>query len=126
MSRNGLVQSRLDYWLISTHLLYDLHSQDISPGLKSDHSIVKFNLKVKNSQQKGRGFFKFNSTLLKDPLYVDEIKNIIKDSKNNPTQEQNLGLMWDTLKCQIIRQRERNKKSMNETLKTESIILKNL
>ena len=40
MCRNGLVQSCLDYWLVSNHILYDFFKQDIAPGLRSDHSIV--------------------------------------------------------------------------------------
>ena len=84
-----------------THLLYDLYGQDITPGLRSDHSVVKFSLKIKNTQQKGRGFFKFNASLLKDTKYVQEIKTIITDFKANNLQEKNFGLQWDTLKCLI-------------------------
>ena len=34
-TRNGLVQSRLDYWLVSVHMLYGLNTVSISPGLRS-------------------------------------------------------------------------------------------
>ena len=66
MSRCGLVQSRLDYWLISNHILYDYNRQIILPGMRSDHSIVELELNIHNTHQKGRGFFKFNAALLKD------------------------------------------------------------
>ena len=101
MSRNGLVQSRLDYWLISNHLLYDYHSQDIAPGLKSDHSLVTIALKIACSQQKGRGFFKFNSALLKDAEYIKEVKSLIEKFKADHIKEENRGLFWDALKSQI-------------------------
>ena len=100
MSKCGLVQSRLDYWLVSNHLLYDFSHQDIVPGLRSDHSVVTLYLKIKNSQQKGRGFFKFNSSLLRDAKYVNEIKEIIA-IYNKELLDENLGLKWDTLKSQI-------------------------
>ena len=100
MSKCGLVQSRLDYWLISIHLLYDFNHQDIAPGLRSDHSIVKMSLNIKNSQEKGRGFFKFNSSLLRDTKYVKEVKEIIANY-NKESNDENLGLKWDTLKSLI-------------------------
>jgi hypothetical protein len=81
--------------------LYDFHSQDIAPGLKSDHSLVSLSLKIKNTQQKGRGFFKFNSSLLKDGTYVQEVKRLITNCKHEHAQERNLGLLWDALKCQV-------------------------
>ena len=101
MSRSGLVQSRLDYWLISNHLLYDYHSQDISPGLRSDHSLVSVALKIACSQQKGRGFFKFNAVLLKDAKYIKEVKKLIENFRIDNTSEENRGLFWDALKSQI-------------------------
>ena len=42
-TRNGLVQSRLDIWLASAHMRYDLNNVhvQIKPGIKSDQSIIK-------------------------------------------------------------------------------------
>ncbi len=101
MSKNGLVQSRIDYWLISNHLLYDYTCQDIKPGIRSDHSIVTLKFEIKNSIKNGRGFFKFNCSLLKDTVYVEKINNLIdnyiKQNKNDP----NIALKWDYLKCDI-------------------------
>ena len=69
MTKKGLVQSRLDYWLISNHLLYDFCSQDIKPGIRSDHSVVEIKFEIKNTQKKGRGFFKFNSFFFDFPNF---------------------------------------------------------
>ena len=101
MTRGGLVQSRLDYWLISEHLLYNLHDQKIVPGIKSDHSIVKFSLKINDSLKRGRGFFKFNSQLLKDRDYVYKVKRLINQAKEDHDVETNHGLLCDTIKCEI-------------------------
>ena len=70
MCRGGLVQSRLDYWLISNHMLYDYQHQDIYPGLRSDHSLVSISFRIHCTEQRGRGFFKFDYALLKDSKYV--------------------------------------------------------
>ncbi len=94
MTKTGLVQSRLD--LISIHLLYDCSRQDIAPGIKSDHSVDYFQLEIENSQKPGRGFFKFNSTLLKDLVYVNKTKNF-----NDNLLQNDGGLNWDVLKCEV-------------------------
>ncbi len=56
MCRNGLVQSRLDYWLVSNHILYDFYKQDIAPGLKSDHSCIHA-VENRKISKKGKGIF---------------------------------------------------------------------
>ena len=89
MSKNGLVQSRLDFWLISNHLLYDFCKQDIKPGIRSDHSIVEIVLEIHNSQRKGKGFFKFNSALLKDNEYTNKINTMIDTYINEQKDDEN-------------------------------------
>ena len=59
----GLVQSRLDFWLISIFLEYDVTKCCIQPGLLSDHSILKLSLNLIETQgeaAKGLG----NSTII--------------------------------------------------------------
>ena len=62
MSRAGLVQTRIDFWLISTFMLFDIDECEIHCGLKSDHSLVKLCFKLADLQPRGRGFFKFNGS----------------------------------------------------------------
>ena len=64
MTRNGLVRSRLDYFLISSHMVYDVSNVSIEPSIKSDHSIISAEFNFDNTCTKGRGFWKFNSSLL--------------------------------------------------------------
>ncbi len=68
--------SRFDYWFISEHL-NNLANYKILPGLHSDHSILKISL-VNNILNRGKGFWKFNATLLHDQEYVTNIKKIYK------------------------------------------------
>ena len=70
-TRGGFVQSRIDYFFISTHMLYDLAESDIKPGIKSDHSLLKLKFKFTDEHVRGKGFWKFNSSLLYDKDYVN-------------------------------------------------------
>ena len=76
----GPRRARLDFFLVSSHLLPYVEKADILPGLNSDHSIPVLDID-QTRFKKGRGFFKFNNSLLIEPEYVklvgDAIKNII-------------------------------------------------
>jgi exonuclease III len=77
---NSIKQSRLDYFLLSENLMNDVNNIYIEPGYRSDHSFVVLSF---NKEQfiRDRPFWKFNNSLLKDIEYVNEIKNIILDTK---------------------------------------------
>ena len=68
-SKSGLVQSRIDFWLVSTSVEYQIESNAIKPGNNSDHSIISITLELLDSQKRGRGFWKFNNNLLTDQTY---------------------------------------------------------
>ena len=74
-------QSRLDYFLISDSLTIKVLDVDISPGYRSDHSLVSMSLKNENIQEKIRGYWKFNNSLLHDKNYVELINNHITEIK---------------------------------------------
>ena len=58
------MSSRLDYWLISSHLLYDLDSTEIYPAIKTDHSLIQISFILKEGTERGRGLWKLNNSLL--------------------------------------------------------------
>ena len=95
----GLVQSRLDFWLISNFLEYDVTKCCIQPGLLSDHSILKLSLNLTKTQGRGRGTWKFNNNLLKDFEYIDLVKKQVK-TVNEIFFEDKI-VRWEFLKCQI-------------------------
>ena len=70
-------QSRLDYFLISASLLPFVVKADILPSFCSDHSGITLEIDF-TKFTRGRGFWKFNASLLSDPHYVSGVKNIIK------------------------------------------------
>ncbi|VDI42705.1 Hypothetical predicted protein [Mytilus galloprovincialis] len=102
-------QSRLDYFLISTDFESLVNKSDIDISYRSDHSPVSLSLKFYN-QERGRGTWKFNNSLLHDTYYVAEIKKCISDTVNqynlsNTGEETELSvkpqLFWELLKCTI-------------------------
>ena len=71
--------SRPDFFLFSKELMSLLESVQIIPGYRTDHSMVKISLNL-NKIQTGKGYWKFNNSLLKDNDYITNIKNIIKET----------------------------------------------
>ena len=99
-SRNGIIQSRLDYWLVSIGLSYLIKNVKISPGNSSDHSLISFNIDLTNTQRRGKGFWKFNNSLLTDTEYISMIKDVIA---NIPIELEtdNKNTLWEFAKCRI-------------------------
>ncbi len=50
MQRKPMVLSRIDHWLISSHIVNNLKSRKVFPGIKSDHSIIFLELAQTSSQ----------------------------------------------------------------------------
>ncbi len=75
--------SRLDYLFISEHLLNVNNTVNINVRLFSDHSILQASFEISSGQERGRGIWKFNNTLLHDQEYVKEIKSLIETTSIN-------------------------------------------
>ena len=101
-SSNPPVQCRLDYFLVSFNLYSQINECNISPGFKTDHSSVSINV-VTTDEARGRGFWKFNTSLLHDIDYVNEIKQCINKVVTDDCIIQNMDpcTLWDFLKCHI-------------------------
>jgi exonuclease III len=78
--KNPFKQSRLDFFLISQELLNLAQNTDILPGYRTDHSIITLTLSFSDIN-KGKSYWKFNNSLLKDPEYVQTIKKQIYEQK---------------------------------------------
>jgi exonuclease III len=93
------IMSRLDFILISDSLQPTYTDSDIVPGYMSDHACTTLTLKIPN-EERGKGFWKYNSKLSEIPELKDQIRETIKQ-----TIEENEGtddcLLWDLLKCKI-------------------------
>ena len=97
--RSGFVQSRLDYFMVTRSLEYDISDCQIKPGLSSDHSLVRLNLSLKRAVKRGKGTWKFNNNLLRDKEYVN-LRDLIQNVKHNVFFS-NKNIMWEYLKCQV-------------------------
>ncbi len=100
-SRYGIIQSRLDYWLIPQHMLYNVDNTDIISSIHSDHSVIELNLHISDANSRGRGFCKFNCQLLTDKEYVNKVKQCITDCEAKYKDTVDRGLIWDAIKMEI-------------------------
>ena len=97
----GNKRTRLDYIFCSDHLLNFIEDSSILPGIQSDHSLLKLSIISGNKQNRGKGFWKFNSSLLHDSVYVENIKNIIQNVSSIHTDSVDKGAVWEFIKLEI-------------------------
>ena len=100
-SRNGLVQSRIDYILLSRSLEYMVKNTSITPSIRSDHSVVDISLIFLDIQTRGKGLWKMNCKYLKDELFLEFIRDTIREAKIQSVRIENKMLKWDFIKCMI-------------------------
>ena len=102
-------QSRLDYFLISSDLEGFIKRSEIGLSYRSDHSPMSVSFQFHN-QERGRGTWKFNNSLLYDPDYVTLVKNCIHEvilQYSVPTLDEDLAfsindqLLWEIIKMTI-------------------------
>ena len=74
---NPLQQSRLDFFLVSEQTCNDISYADILPGYRTDHSLITLKMTFGEQTRKST-FWKFNSSLLKDRKYIDEINKTLE------------------------------------------------
>ena len=100
--RNPQVHCRLDYYLISFSLLGAVSSANISPGFRTDHSMISLNIQL-GTNTRGPGFWKLNCSLLKDVNYINTIKKIIQQTKDTYMNDNEVDdiLLWEMIKCNI-------------------------
>jgi exonuclease III len=97
----GISQSRLDYFLISESLTYLTTKCEIQHALYSDHNPVHLQISSENENKRGRGFWKLNTSLLRDNNYIKLINELIDKETPNLNKLEDKGLMWDTFKMLI-------------------------
>ena len=78
-SYSNLKQAILDYFLVSTDLTGPVESIETRACYRTDHSLVIMNMIVTH-QERGRGFWKFNNSLLSDSEYVKLVKECINET----------------------------------------------
>ena len=95
------MQRRLDYIFISNSLQYLVKDVDIGTAFASDHSPVKMSLLETSDSERGPGFWKFNKSLLEDPIFIEKAKtflHVIIDVQNLSREKQ---ANWEYLKYEF-------------------------
>jgi exonuclease III len=100
-NKKNLRRSRLDFWLISSGLMYSVDNTLILPGYGSDHSLITLSLYKQESIKQGPSFWKFNVSLLKDKVYIDKTLQSIVELKIKYGDIGDKGLKWDVIKMEL-------------------------
>lgn len=92
--------SRLDYFLLSEALLSRAKAVEMKGGFQSDHSRVDLLISLAKTPR-GKGLWKFNSSLLMDQDFVQRMNTLIE--QNNWAVKENItpGQEWEYLKLEI-------------------------
>ncbi len=96
--KRPIIQERLDFFLIPFSLCQHTIS-GIEPGYKSDHSCVTLKISM-NSNPRGPGFWKLNTSLLTDQAYITMINETIAE-KSAEFAQLEPALKWEMLKMSI-------------------------
>ena len=77
------MQRCLDYIFISDSLQHNVTKTDIKIAIATDYSPVDMRINIDDSPfQKGPGFWKYNTSLNKDPVYISETRDLIRNFLN--------------------------------------------
>ena len=124
--RPNLVFSRIDFFLISVGFV-SMSESKITPGYCTDHSTIELGLQT-TSNKRGKGFWKLNTSLLRNIDYLANVKAAINEIVHN--NEANPHTLWEVIKLQIrgvsISFSAKLKRERNETLKNAEMKLRNL
>jgi len=99
--KTPLIQTRLDYFLISNNIQDFIVKTDIVPSIRSDHSAVIIYIKHLQDQSRGSGHWKFNSSLIYDQIYIDLLESKILSWINEYSTIKDKRVRWDILKYEI-------------------------
>jgi exonuclease III len=97
----GSQASRLDMVWTSPHLLEHVHQVDILPFFRSDHSYVFLRISLPSMPKRGPGTWKFNSSLLTNDDYIDQVRVFWQMWQQEKASFPSLAVWWDAGKKRI-------------------------
>ena len=80
---SGYIQKHLDYIFVSIALQEALQQTSILSSICSDHSSVLVSYKKPTQISLGKNFWKFNSPLVEDEMFVLKLKEHVKHLKTS-------------------------------------------
>ena len=89
---------RLDYFLV-TRIAGWTNACYIRPGFRSDHSVLGLNIVV-DKMHRGRGFWKLNTELLEDEIFVQTAKDKIHGVLDQDSITEH-NAKWELVKLEI-------------------------
>ena len=125
-NKSHKIQCRLDFFLISEKLADLVTSCKIFHAPETDHSAISLHLQAKIKQQnRGPGFWKFNTSLLRDEAYVNELRKNINLYKAKYESIDDKGLKWDLIKMEMRGFSVKYAKSKAKRRKNDEVTLQN-
>lgn len=100
--KNRSESTRIDYFLVSPEIRKNCSSCDIRPIVSklTDHNCVSMKINL-NRGDKGRGYWKLNTSVLKDEGYIKKITSLIKEYKIKAVDYNDLRILWDNFKIEV-------------------------
>ena len=98
---NPIQKSRIDFFLTSDLLFDAICKTDIIPSIGTDHSAIIIEFKQSQQFQRGKGYWKFNSSLVNDESYVKSLKENIENWRSEIEEVNDSRLKWEYLKYKI-------------------------
>ena len=93
------VFSRLDYFFTTENSLQLINKIDIKRGFKTDHSMLELEIQlIKNPR--GPGYWKLNTSLLRDIEYVEKINKLL-DIQLEVNNQMSFRKGWEMIKLEI-------------------------
>ncbi len=93
------VACRLDMWLIPSDLAQIVETAEIVPAIATDHSAITVRIRSGEQILRGPGFWKLNTTVLKEKQYQDMIIKVIQDLENDfKTRDVDPRYQWEEIK----------------------------
>ena len=98
---NPLMMRRLDFFLISDDMQYDVKFCKKLTAIQSDHAPILLHVSsMKEEQPRGKGYWKSNKSLTEDDHFVESLKSCIKNFKHSFDDPR---VNWEFLKYKIFR-----------------------
>ena len=88
-------QRRLDCFLISDCLQEAVQTIEIIPSVQSDHSTSKLNFCNVQNEARGRGYWKFNNSLIQNKEFVEAMKNAIPNFLKSASSFDDPIMKWE-------------------------------
>ena len=108
-SKSPIKMARLDFFLVTPDIHAQIKKHTIGIGYRSDHSLIGIEIDTSETPR-GKGFWKFNASLLRDSNYIQAVQNeiaqVVKDytqynAKNEPQLITSKQMFWEVLKLRI-------------------------